>query len=96
MTVNAGTSESDGTILCSVASDILTTHFEMEASEMRDLQKSQPEKCKQIVQEKGLKIKGTLVSLASWHLKLVQSAADFFDATARDDSKPILQLIRRA
>ena len=96
MTVNAGTSETDGTILCSVASDILKTHFEMEASEIRDLEKTQPEKCKQIVQEKGLKVKGILVILASWHLKLLQSAAAFFDGTAKDGSKPILQLIRRA
>ena len=99
MSVNAGTSDSQGTILCHVSNELLTSLFEMEASEMRQLQKSQPEKCQQIVQEKGLKIKSTLVSLASWHLKLIYSASEFFDTANNDNredtSKPILQLIRR-
>jgi hypothetical protein len=97
MSVNAGTSDSQDTILCHVASGLLTSFFEMEASEMRQLQKSQPEKCQQIVQEKGLKIKTTLVRLASWHLKLIYSDAEFFDTADNhheDTSKPILQLIR--
>jgi len=95
MSVNMGGTESaDGTILCSVASDILKTNFQMEASDMRDLQKTDPDKCQSIVQEKGLKIKASLVVLANWQLKLVQSAADFFDGAAKDGSKPILQLIR--
>jgi hypothetical protein len=90
-----GTDTAAGTVLCSVANDILTTNFAMAASEMRELQKKDPDKCQQIVQEKGLKIKASLVVLASTQLKLTQSAADFFDGTAKDDNKPILQLIRR-
>ena len=96
MTVNmGGTEPANGTILCSVASDILTAYFEMEASAMRNLQKSDPDRCKRIVQEKGLKIKASLVVLANWKLKLLQSAADFFDGKAKKGDKPILQLIRR-
>lgn len=90
-----GTDTAAGTVLCSVANDILTTNFAMTASEMRELQKTDPQKCEKVVQEKGLKIKASLVRLASTQLKLMQSAADFFDGTAKDESKPILQLIHR-
>lgn len=97
MTVNmGGTEPDDGTILCSVAGDILTANFEMEASAMRELQKSDPERCQRIVSEKGLKIKASLVVLANWKLKLLHSATAFFDGkTKKGDDKPILQLISR-
>lgn len=97
MNVNmGGTEEAQGTILCSVASDILTFNFEMPASEMRDLQKTEPDRCQKIVQERGLKIKASLVVLASTRFKLVQSAAGYFGGEAsRDGSKPFLQLLHR-
>ena len=96
MTVNmGGTNNADGTILCSVASDILKSHFAMDASEMRDLQKADPSKCQRIVQEGGLKFKASLVTMSSWQLQLVQSATDFFDGTAQNGKNPILQLTRR-
>lgn len=94
MNVNMGGADpSQGTVLCSIASDILTANFGMPASEMRDLQKSEPAKCQEIVQERGLKIKRSLVVLASTKFRLLKSADEYFDGTAKDG--PILELVRR-
>lgn len=87
-----GTSDSDGTLKCLVANDILQTHFRLRPGEMRKLSREDRAKSQSYVDEGGRKAKATLITFTSWQLKLVPQEEYL---AKKDDDAAILQLVRR-
>jgi hypothetical protein len=93
MEVNmGGTRDSEGTIKCLVANDILQSHFRLKPCEMRKLSREDRAKSQSYVDEGGRKAKATLIVLTSWQLTLMP-AKEYF--CSPDDTKAVLQLVRR-
>lgn len=93
MEVNmGGASDSDGTLKCLVANDILQTHFRLRPGEMRKLSREDRAKSQSYVDEGGREAKASLMILTSWQLKLIPRE-EYLEK--KDDDAAILQLVRR-